>query len=204
MKSKMIEILPSHDIRVNEAWSRLGSEVATLESRGYTVKEQNEYVFERLAKIERRVLTEQSGFDMFRGIKKMAAEKISDVLGVPQGFLRNIITNFIAGLGIADLRLMFQPGSCGKIVTKLGGAVQAAMIDLIMKNLGLAPENFFTIAIAEAIKSGFVEGGPFVKKASEIICKVNISELLPGGVSSILGGKAAKAAAPEADQAIKV
>lgn len=198
MKDKKIEILPSHDIQVNEVWSRLGSEVAILESRGHTVRELDEYVFEQLIKMERRTLTEQAGFDMFRGLKKMAADKIADVLGVPQGFLRNIITNFMAGLGIADLRLMLQPGSCGKIVTKLAAAIQGAIVDTVMKSIGLSPENFLTIAITEAIKSGFVENGPFVKKASEVICKVNISEILPGGISSFFGKgkKAAEVAAP--------
>lgn len=202
MRSRTIEILPNHSARVNEVWSRLGSDVATLESRGYTVSQRNEYVFERLEKMERRSLTEQAGFDIFRGVKKMAADKISDIVGIPQGFLRNIITNFIAGLGIADLRLMFQPGSCSKIVTKLAAAVQAAIVDTIMKSLGLAPENFLTIAITEAIKSGFVENGPFVKKASEVICKINISDILPGGVSNLFGkGKKGEEAAKTAETA---
>jgi hypothetical protein len=187
MKSKTIEILPTHDAKVNEAWSRLGSDVAVLERRGYNVEQRNKYVFDKLAAMERQSLHEQAGFDMFRGIKKTVADKIATALGVPDGFLKNVITNFIAGLGIADLRVMFQPGACSKIVAKLGGAFQGAIVDTIMKSLGLAPENFLTIAITEGIKSGFIEGGPFVKKASEVICKINISDLLPGGVASLFG-----------------
>jgi hypothetical protein len=192
MKSKTIEILPTHDVKVNEAWSRLGSDVAILERRGYSVEERNKYVFDKLAAMERQALHEQAGFDMFRGVKKMVADKVASAVGVPDGFLKNIITNFVAGLGIADLRLMFQSGACSKIVTKLAAAVQGAIVDTIMKSLGLAPENFLTIAITEGIKSGFVENGPFVKKASEVICKINISDLLPGGISNLFGKKGSK------------
>ena len=192
MKSKMIEILPTHDIKVNEVWSRLGSDVAVLELRGHNIQERNEYVFDKLTAMERRSLHEQAGFDIFRGVKKMVADKVAAAAGVPEGFLKSIITNFIAGLGIADLRLMFQSGACSKIVTKLAGAVQAAIVDTVMKSLGLAPENFLTIAITEGIKSGFVESGPFVKKASEVICKINISDLLPGGITNLFGKKGGK------------
>jgi hypothetical protein len=126
--------------------------------------------------MERRALVEQGGFDLFRGLKKMAGDKIAGALGVQPGFLRDVISNFVAGLGIADLRAMFQPGACTKIVTKLGGAIQGALVDQLAKLLGLTPGTFITIAITEAIKSGFVESGPFVKMASKNICNLNISD----------------------------
>jgi hypothetical protein len=85
-------------------------------------------------------------------------------------------------------------------VTKLAAAVQGAIVDNVLQLLGVRPENFFAVAIAEAIKSGFVADGPFVKMASETICKIKLSDLLPGGkglkdlFSSAKGAPAAPAA----------
>lgn len=177
MRGRSFEIVQDDHPRVREAFTRIGSDVVVMEALGHSVSERNEYVFEKLEHMERRALTEQGGgFDLFRGLKKMAADKIAGALGVPAGFLRDTITNFIAGLGINDLRVMFQPGACTKIVAKLAAAVQAALVDQVMKTMGIAPTSFIAIAITEAIKSGFVESGPFVKLASQTICKLNISD----------------------------
>jgi hypothetical protein len=176
MRERSFEIIPREHPRVRETFERIGSDVVVMEALGRNIRERNEYVFERLEKMERRALVEQGGFDLFRGLKKMAGDKIAGALGVQPGFLRDVISNFVAGLGIADLRAMFQPGACTKIVTKLGGAIQGALVDQLAKLLGLTPGSFITIAITEAIKSGFVESGPFVKMASKNICNLNISD----------------------------
>ena len=177
MRGRSFEIIRDESPRVRETIARIGSDVVVMEALGHSVSERNEYVFEKLERMERRALVEQGGgFDLFRGLKKMAADKIAGALGVPAGILRDVITNFIAGLGINDLRVMFQPGACTKIVAKLAAAVQGALVDQVMKMMGLAPTSFITIAITEAIKSGFVESGPFVKLASQTICKLNISD----------------------------
>jgi hypothetical protein len=163
-----------------------------MKRNGVSLKERDEYVFEFLHSMEKKVLRESSllseeesagGFDLFRGVKKMVADKISDSLGIQQGFIRDVVTNFVAGLTIADVKVMFTAGACKKVVAKLGGAIQAAIVDMILKSIGLAPTHFLSIAITEAIKSGFVESGPFVTQASKTICSLNISELLPTSVA---------------------
>jgi hypothetical protein len=188
----MIEIVPMNESKVQHVWSKLGRDVTNMKRKGIPLRERDEYVFEFLQSMEAKVLKESKilseedaagGFDLFRGIKKMVADKISDAMGIQQGFMRDVITNFIAGLTIADVKAMFTAGSCKKVVTKLGGAIQAAIVDMILKSIGLAPTHFLSIAVTEAIKSGFVESGPFVTQASKTICSLNISELLPTSVA---------------------
>lgn len=188
-----IEIIQSRNEEAYRYWSRLGSDVALLESRGYSAHELDDYCFESLHKLERRSVNEQlGGLDVLRGVKKIAADTVADFFKLQPGFIRDVITNFIAGLGLSDLRTMFSPGGCKTIVTKLAAALQGAIIDNVLKQLSLQPDNFITTAITEAIKSGFVQEGPFVKVASDVICKINFSDLMPGG----------KAAAPAAAGAV--
>jgi hypothetical protein len=202
MAGRSIEIIRERNEEAHRYWSKLGSDVAMLESRGYTVHELDDYCFESLRKLERKSVNEQvAGLDLFRGVKKIAADKLADYFGLQPGFLRDIITNFVAGLGIADLRAMFSPGACKTVVTKLAAAVQGALIDKVITMIGLQPDNFITIAITEAIKSGFVQEGPFVRLASQTVCKIKFSDLLPGagkgGLSALFkgGDKGAQVAA---------
>jgi hypothetical protein len=177
-----IEIIQDRNEEAYRYWSRLGSDVALLESRGYSAHELDDYCFESLRKLERRSVNEQlGGFDMLRGVKKIAADTVADFFKLQPGFIRDAITNFIAGLGLSDLSAMFSPGGCKTIVTKLAAALQGAIIDNVLKQLSLQPDNFITTAVTEAIKSGFVQEGPFVKVASGVICKIKFSDLLPGG-----------------------
>lgn len=191
------EIMPATSFRVQEAWSRLGSDVALMEARGYSLDEREDYVFRSLRDLEARALNEQSGgFDLLRGFKKMIADKIADVVGLQPGFLRDVVTNFIAGLKISDVKSFMSAGSCKPLVTKLAAAVQGAIVDKVLAALGLQPGGFFSIAITEALKSGFVQDGPFVKIVSETVCKIKISELLPGGgIKNLFGGGKKTAAA---------
>lgn len=184
MRRHVNDVMPTADFRVQEVWSRLGSEVALLEARGYSIEDREDHVFRTLRALESKSLNEQaptSGFDIFRSLKRAFAEKIADAVGLQPGFLRDVITNFVAGLGIADLKAFVSAGACKPLVTKLAAAVQAAIVDKILTALGLAPGNFFAVAIVEALKSGFVQEGPFVKMVSDTVCKIKLSELLPGG-----------------------
>lgn len=184
MRRNNNDIISSTSFKVQETWSRLGSEVALMEAHGYSVDERETHVFRTLRKLEVKSLNEQeatSGFDLFRGVKKMFADKIADAVGLQPGFLRDVITNFVASLGITDLRAFVSPGACKPLVTKLAAAVQAAITDKILNAIGLAPGNFFAVAIVEALKSGFVQEGPFVKMVSDTVCKIKLSDLLPGG-----------------------
>lgn len=210
MRRSHNDVLPSSNFKVQQAWSRLGTEVALMEARGYSIEERESHVFRTLRSLETKSLNEQeasSGFDLFRGVKKMFADKIADAVGLPAGFLRDVITNFVAGLGIADLKSFVSAGACKPLVTKLAAAVQAAIVDKILAALGLAPGNFFAVAITEALKSGFVQEGPFVKMVSDNVCKIKLSELLPGGggLSSLkslfTGGQKAATTAAAGDAA---
>jgi len=207
MRGRNFEIIQDESPRVREAFARIGSDVVVMEALGHSISERNEYVFEKLERIERRALVEQGGgFDVFRGLKKMAADKIAGAMGISAGLFHDVITNFIAGLGISDLKTMFQPGACTKIVAKLAAAIQGALVDQIMKTMGLAPTSFITIAITEAVKSGFVESGPFVKLASQTICKLNISDTFKnffkgnGEKKAAAGTEAQNAAVTGADE----
>lgn len=205
MKSRTIEVVKSKrssDLIESSAvrvWTHLGSEVALMERRGYTVEQRDEYVFDYLSSLEKKTLSEaeDTNIDLLRGVKKMIADKIADYLQIQPGFLRDTITNFMAGFGIDDIRTMMSSGGCTTIVIKLGAGVQGAVVDHFLKTSGMAPTGFMSTVITEAIKSGFVEGGPFVKKVSEVVCNLNISELVPGGnilssagsaISSLFGG----------------
>lgn len=211
MKSRTIEIVKSKrspdliESRASMVWTHLGSEVALLEKKGFTVEQRDEYVFEYLRSLEKKTLNEadDAGIDIFRGVKKMLADKIADYLQVQPGFLRDTITNFLAGLSISDIKTMLSSGGCTTMVNKLAAGVQGAVVDHFMKTSGMAPTGFLSTVITEAIKSGFVEGGPFVKKVSEVVCNLNISELVPGGnilssagsaISSLFGGSSTPAA----------
>lgn len=192
-----IEIIQNRNEEAYRYWSRLGSDVALLESRGYSAHELDDYCFKSLHKLERRSVNEQlGGLDVLRGVKKIAADTVADFFKLQPGFIRDVITNFIAGLGLSDLRTMFSPGGCKTIVTKLAAALQGAIIDNVLKQLSLQPDNFITTAITEAIKSGFVQEGPFVKVASDVICKINFSDLMPGGKAAAAVAGAVTAAAP--------
>lgn len=213
MRRQNNEILPAANFKVQETWSRLGNEVALLEARGHGLEAREAHVFRSLRSLEVKSLNEQemtSGFDIFRGVKKMFADKIADAVGLQPGFLRDVVTNFVAGLGVSDLKAFVSAGACKPLVTKLAAAVQAAIADKILAALGLEPGNFFAVAIVEALKSGFVQEGPFVKMVSDTVCKIKLSELLPGGggLKSLFGGAkkqvdgaaaAAAGAAPNAE-----
>jgi len=202
MLRKRRDVIEGSSFEVREAWYRLGNEVALMESKGHSLEEREDHVFRTLRKLEVRSLNEADGglgiSSLFQGVKRAFAEEILNVFQVQPGFLRDVIANFIANLGIQDLRAFVSPGGCQPIVAKLGGAIQGAIVDYILKSTGLAPNNFLTVSIVEAFKSAFAMGGPFVKMASETICKIKLSELLPGGggLSRIFGGGQA---APAAD-----
>jgi len=181
MREKNIEIISETRRGLNKSLTELRGEIRTLKRNGASLQQREDYVFEKLERMERRTLNEQSGgFDIFRGIKRKIAEMIADKFGMQQGFLRDVVVNFIASLGIADIKAMTSPGKCEVLVTKLGNAIQMALADKVIKDIGLAPENFITSSIVEALKSGFLAGGPFVKSATGIVCNMKLSNFFGG------------------------
>ena len=196
MRERNIEIVSRDHSRINESLTQFRGEIRTLKRNGASLQQREDYVFEKLERMERRTLNEQAGgFDIFRGIKRKIAEMIADKFGMQQGFLRDVVVNFIASLAIADIRAMTSPDKCEALVTKLGDAIQMSLADKVIKDIGLAPENFITSSIVEALKSGFLAGGPFVKSATGIVCNMKISNFFGG-----FGGSK-KAATPAATPA---
>jgi hypothetical protein len=201
----MIEIVPVNESKVQRVWNKLGHDIASMEKRGVSLRERNEYVFEFLHSMEKKVLRESrllseeevtqagGGFDMFRGVKEMLAEKILSSLGVKPGAMHDIIKNTLAGLTAADIQTMFNPGGCKTIVAKLGAGIQTTAFDLLIKQLGLEPNHFIAVAILGAFKSSFAESGPFVAQASKVICSLDISKIV-GDAGGMVGGLASSAA----------
>ena len=201
MRERNIEIVSRDHSRLNESLTQFCGEIRTLKRNGASLQQREDYVFEKLERMERRTLNEQAGgFDIFRGIKRKIAEMIADKFGMQQGFLRDVVVNFIASLAIADIRAMTSPDKCEALVTKLGDAIQMSLADKVIKDIGLAPENFITSSIVEALKSGFLAGGPFVKSATGIVCNMKLSNFFGGfGKKPEATPEATPAAAPTSE-----
>lgn len=197
MRSRTTQAGREHDFRTHMFMSRLGSDVALLEARGFSLEQREDHVFSELRKLERASLNEQvMGMDLLQGVKRKIADMIADALNMTPGFFRDTIVNFVVSLGISDLKSFMQPGACTKVIEKLAIALQGAVVDHFLKTTGLAPTNFLAIAVVEALKSGFIANGPFVRAAAPKICSLKLSDLLPGGSGSTTSAAGTAEAVP--------
>lgn len=173
----------------------MGKQVRLMESQGYSAKQQNDYVFKVLRGIERGRLDEgimdtigdvinwASDSKYLQPVQSWIGEKIANILDLDQGSLmRKIVVNFIENLEISKVMQMFGgEGACRPIVSELGGAVQEAIVEKTIDELGLTPTSTVGRVIQESIQASFVEDGPFVQKFTDFVCNLDIKDIMPGG-----------------------
>ena len=115
--------------------------------------------------------------------------------------MHRVVVNFIENLEISKLQQMFSGNMCRPLVSELAGAVQEALVEQLAEKTGIAGESWFGKAVQETLQAAFVEEGPFVEKVTDVICSLNISDLMPGGkrdVKAAISGAAPTAPAAPA------
>jgi len=205
----------AHDAR--HILNAIGARVALMEARGYSLKQRDEYVFKVLSSIEQgrmnegvldsigNLLTWASNNKVLQTIQGWIGKKLVGILGIdPNSFIGGVIINFIENLEISKIKQMFSgEGACRPLVSELAGAVQEAFVEKGVRALGLEPESSFGKMIQEVLQAAFVEEGIFVDKVTDMVCSINISELMPGGKSDLKAAVSGAApAAPAAPAAV--
>ena len=189
---------------VRHVLNAIGNRVALMEARGYSKKQQNAYVFKVLRGLETGRMNEgvldslgelvkwASDKKYLQPIQKWIGEKLAGILGLKPGtMMQRVVVNFVENLEISKLQQMFSGNMCRPLVSELAGAVQEALVEEIADNTGIAGESWFGKAVQESLQAAFVEEGPFVEKVTEVICSLDISDLMPGGkkdVKAAIGG----------------
>jgi hypothetical protein len=211
-RERYISIVTEGDRRsAQHVINAIGAQVALMEARGYSVKQRDDYVFKVLADIERGRMNEGI-LDSIGGLLSWASEnkvlqtiqgwigkKLVGILGVdPNSFMGKVIINFIENLEFSKIKQMFSgEGACRPLVSELAGAVQEALVEKGIRALGLEPESAFGKMLQEVLQAAFVEEGIFVDKVTDMVCSINISELMPGGKADLQAAvSGAGAAAP--------
>jgi hypothetical protein len=198
---------------VRHVLNAIGNRVALMEARGYSKKQQNAYVFKVLRDLETGRMNE-GVLDSLGELVKWASEKkylqpiqswigtkLAGILGLKPGtMMHRVVVNFVENLEVSKLQQMFSGNLCRPLVSELAGAVQEALVEEIADNTGIAGESWFGKAVQETLQAAFVEEGPFVEKVTNVICSLDISDLMPGGKkdvkAAISGAAPAAPAAP--------
>ena len=184
---RYINIITESDNReIRLTLSKLGTKVALMEARGYTKKQQNDYVFKFLRDIERSRMNESILGFFQQGIQGWVGGKLANMLGLKEDtFIRKVFVNFIENLEVSKVQQMFSgEGACRPLVQELAGAVQEAFVEKGVQSLGLEPTGPFGKAVQESLQAAFAEEGIFVDKITDLVCSINISDLLPGGTEA--------------------
>lgn len=208
---RYINIITESDRRTTRhVLNALGARVALMEARGYTKKQQDDYVFKVLRDIERGRMNEgildsiggilnwASDNKVLQGVQGWIGGKVANMLGLKEGtFMRKVVVNFIENLEISKIQQMFSgEGACRPLVQELAGAVQESFVEQGVQSMGLEPTSPFGKALQETLQAAFAEEGIFVEKITDLVCSISISELMPGGTKDLQ--QAAAGAAGEA------
>lgn len=208
VRERYINIVTESDRRgAQHILNALGARVALMESRGYSVKQRDEYVFKVLSDLEKGRMNEglldsigsllswASDKKYLQPIQNWIGKKLVGMIGLnPDTFMGKIVLNFIENLEISKVKQMFSGGgACRPLVAELAGAVQEAITEKGVQALGVEPTGWFGTVVQETLQAAFVEEGIFVNKITDAICSINISKLMPGGTAdvkaAISGGK---------------
>jgi len=211
-RGRYISIVTENDRRgARHILNAIGHQVALMESRGHSKRERDAYVFKVLRDLESGRMNEgildsiggllqwASDKKYLQPIQSWIGEKFANILGLKEGsFLRKVVVNFIENLEISKVQAMFSgQGVCRPLVSELAGAVQEAIAEQGLQAFGLAPESMFGKLVQESLLAAFAEEGVFVDKVTNVVCSINISDLMPGGAkdvkAAISGGEPAPA-----------
>lgn len=211
MKKRHVHIITENEAAAFRVfWGRLGMQAAIMESQGYSKAQRRRYLVNVCTSSNRAGINE-GAFDelggavewlsnngMFQGLQKMVATTIADplasLLGIPKdGFMYKTFVNFIENLDAATLKEVISGHPCDALATKFAGAVQESIVEMIAQQMGIG-QGPLSGAVREGMQAAFVEGGPFVKKFSAVICTFDFESILPGmGKPEEIASKAAAA-----------
>lgn len=174
-------------------------QVAMMEARGYSKKQQNDYVFKVLRDLEKGRMNEglldtlggllgwASDKKYLQPIQNWMGKKVANMLGLTEGSIfYRVVVNFIENLEISKVQQMFSGGgACRPLVSELAGSVQEALVEQGVAALGLEPTGVFGTIIQESLQAAFVEEGLFVNKITDMVCSLDVSDFFGGGKADV-------------------
>jgi len=209
MKAKKVHIITEdEEIAFRVFWSNLGMQVALMESQGYSHAQRRRYIAGVYRSLSEGRLDEgfmdsvasaakwMSNNGLFQGFQKMFGKAIAGplakLIGIPENsYIYKVFVNVVENLDAATVESVIAGNGCKPLVAKFAGALQESIVETVLQNMNVA-QSGITAALAEALQTAFVEGGPFVETISQKVCNFDFESVLPGmGDAKEIANKAA-------------